>query len=1809
MFTLNSEPVAFEQVVSGQLAIFFHEPESALSAGAYQVSFSVSDKAGNPTSKAWFFEVRGLNFHSFQPKAGAFIKQIPSTVTFLSSQLLDPASIKVISNGQPLTAIYDDQARQVTVAFPFQEDGTYELRIFAKNSAGEEARTTYSFTVDRAPPVLLEQRPVQETTVSEQSPSIRVKLTDEIFLDENSLQLFLDGNQVEAEKTSSLDVESGLQIWTLGFTPQTLLNAGHHQIRIVAKDRASNTLDETWAFQVPSYTLVKRSPAADSFVKTTLPFMKATFSEPIDPALSQLVLDDASIETELSEDRLTLSGKAKEPLSDGKHILTVTATSLTGKTLESSWSFTVDTKAPRIVQKLPRPDKWMNAESIVIGSSFIADHDAGWSALANPLFESEESGVDAGSISLLFNGQTVDPSISAQPSATSALFTLSARPQEGSNEVTLFVQDKAGNTTLEKWTFIYTSQIDNEPPEITNTSIADGVSLSESPKQVTATISDAGVGVDPDTIEAFIRPRSPPTWDGRDEHGLLLPDEEYIFAVFANPLPDNSIIVERARPALILAREPVSFSPFDAQAARIEFTLVEDAWLSAHVRDENGDTVVELRRQRSFPAGAHAIEWDGRDLFGLPVEEGTYVIEIEALHPQSGGTAKDAALVRVNTVKLMVTGNTLSAHAPPGSLVEIFRNEELLETVSLPTTFFSYALPVPAQSEAYRVVFHFPDGKTVERNFIKTPPLSNLFGFTGETYNPATGELVTISYEVPEQSTVSVYIFSMDTGELVRELLLNQPRYAGAQRERWAGKDDFGQPLPDGEYLMMVVGTRTQETVAQTDILALHRVKLERGPVVSNVTLSLSDEKTVQIEFGTDVPASCTLLYGSTPAQLNDRTQSADLSRQHRQSISGLTSGQEVFFEMDCTGPTGGTSQSGIFQLVMPTILGAVPTLNRSALRYAQAPRSSALQEFLPQRSQRGAQTGGFSLLDMPYGGEELGQGCCGRPWWYGARVSKTRKRVSPEAGWGAKAATGCTWQLVGPGHALMLCQSNDCQDRATFSFRTPEGVLLARRDLNFACGRREKWNQLCLLDTQSPPQVSGFLEEFSEFVIGAMLVTAGIANLGTKPFKGVSAIAAGICIWSDCAEGGIQTEQSMTAPILHAALQVCFSGECSGKDGKADFRAEDFLRLGEAFCAQEASNVSVGVRVRGYTKVGEEVREDFYDKGGQVTAAAQLYQAVRVLGLGKEMLVPETSVPFRQLVFEKPKDISHLLTQRDDHWYLPATEVCPHLRAGKTLDINFTGTLAEAAIVQGAKVQVSFTDITAAEPPDEPLDDTFEIVDVTPDSSQGEEAASLSPLTVTALIQFPQGFSKPVFKLTLSDLPPPPPGEETAVEGDVSACVPGAKGDSVVVVCEPDTPPDLGATGPQTLTFTIGKHPFGRGDTIQARLRVACCDGKDEARQISKSWSFKIGEGAEEALEECPSTGKLKLQGCPVVTKIILCDPDAASCSEATAMAWERVVLRGEKLRVVAKATGGDTTKADQINLTVSTSVTKPGGVSILLTETGAATGTYFGQMTSGEVENLMPTKGSDGVNEFASADVTTATPDSSNYNDSAQFDADMAADGRQPRGQARDAGNELFGQPAASRSFYQAAGIEYLRVCTKDQGVCTRRMIQNQADFFYYSGHGHHEDGSIETDQGVRVTPDEIGEFWKDDLSVAIFAGCAVIDVLRSPKPGKLWATKGPKILLGYHDAAPFDASGGDADFTKKIIEKWHDNLTKGAVEAWREANVITGILGCAGVTTNASAIDRSKGPGNVIFGYWLDCGGAFCCDSWKTSNESQW
>ena len=235
----------------------------------------------------------------------------------------------------------------------------------------------------------------------------------------------------------------------------------------------------------------------------------------------------------------------------------------------------------------------------------------------------------------------------------------------------------------------------------------------------------------------------------------------------------------------------------------------------------------------------------------------------------------------------------------------------------------------------------------------------------------------------------------------------------------------------------------------------------------------------------------------------------------------------------------------------------------------------------------------------------------------------------------------------------------------------------------------------------------------------------------------------------------------------------------------------------------------------------------------------------------------------------------------------------------------------------------------------------------------------------------------------------------------------------------------------------------------------------------------------------------------------------------------------------------------------------------------------------------------------------ITTAasTPDDSN-----QFDNLMLASGYSGSGQARGFGvpipkNPLLPPslipfttsfntvPPFSDSFILAAGIEEVVFSYQDGNGNNKKSYfyrKNQADVFYYSGHGHITTLVIGNNLNVSTIIDE----WRENLKLMIIAGCSMMSY-NAMYDGAIrnsiqyFLKSGPKKFCGYGwygtDAlgtvlnsfstapfAPADIQEGDPLFSANIVKYYlqHD-LALNTPRIWLLTNDFVSSHAIDGVT----------------------------------------
>ena len=296
---------------------------------------------------------------------------------------------------------------------------------------------------------------------------------------------------------------------------------------------------------------------------------------------------------------------------------------------------------------------------------------------------------------------------------------------------------------------------------------------------------------------------------------------------------------------------------------------------------------------------------------------------------------------------------------------------------------------------------------------------------------------------------------------------------------------------------------------------------------------------------------------------------------------------------------------------------------------------------------------------------------------------------------------------------------------------------------------------------------------------------------------------------------------------------------------------------------------------------------------------------------------------------------------------------------------------------------------------------------------------------------------------------------------------------------------------------------------------------------------------------------------------------------ASGNAIEWKYPVLVGESVIVEATVGGSEMTVSDFVGLFGGRIRLKAYHVDFdgahditgAAIPISAATATSQGQnvfrvsVASGWLQsNGIVRNTDDGIDAKTSVDMADGPDGGSDRVDSDSFDSHVT--GRlYGRARGRWGGNEDTAIPEGEFNLktVQAAGTASL-VALCGTSSSTKKQCQQQADLFYYSGHGEHDTGRL---YGTTV-PADVTNLWRD-VDTVVFAGCAVLDIgdrgnhysnpaSHSASPGVKWAASaGAGVLLGYCWKAPLDNQGA-----VRILNDWCSNRTAlGDVESWMQAN----------------------------------------------------
>ena len=464
-----------------------------LDGGEHSIYYSLKDRLGNVTEAGYAFTVSDTQDPQISqqtPNNGLTITNPRPVITAKVSDnsTIDPDSVSLIFNGNPVKAVYDPFASVVTYAVTETlKNGTYTVYIAASDIFGNTAASSWSFTVnEKTPPVITGLTPVNGGAVSTATPLIEAAVSDASGIT-NPVYIEVDG--------SNHTVQYNQQTGKASYTPTAQLSQGQYTVSMFVYDFQGNKGSAAWTFSVEfsGPTVTELSPAPGSITDINKPQFSLRFndSSQLDPDVTVKV-DGQAVTPTVTWDGLyrdiqdTCTGEwyqervgndytkgivtAQLPeLNNGEHTIYYELRDRVGNVTEAGFTFTVsDIKGPELSQQTPGDGAVISDGTPVISAKLV-----------------DTNGINADTLYLSLNGNQVNCSFDVNTGLIS--YQVPQLLPQGTADVELRCSDKLGNYITGSWSFIVK---DLTGPQITSLSpVPEAVTSSFYP-EISAKITD-----------------------------------------------------------------------------------------------------------------------------------------------------------------------------------------------------------------------------------------------------------------------------------------------------------------------------------------------------------------------------------------------------------------------------------------------------------------------------------------------------------------------------------------------------------------------------------------------------------------------------------------------------------------------------------------------------------------------------------------------------------------------------------------------------------------------------------------------------------------------------------------------------------------------------------------------------------------------------------------------------------------------------------------------------------------------------------------------------------------------------------------------------------------------------------------------------------------------------------------------------------------------------------------------------------------------------------------------------------------------
>jgi len=799
--------------------------------GANEIKVVVVDQAGNETVTRGSFGVQEMNAPVIADTvgpAGDNVKTAYPTITAAYSDEtgIDLSSVVLTLNGAVLTdATVTPSKVSYTPTSPLKAGVVYTVKLSLKDTTGVASEKTWTFKLEQDAPSVTDVTPPSATVDKTGMPVISAKFNDGdgTGINKDSVKLTIDKVAVDALVTDK----------SVSYKPATVLSKGKHTAELTVADVAGNVKVQSWEFSIEEDAPVITDvlPAGD--INTEMPVLSAKFSDAgvgVDLKSVTMTLNGELVSATVGEGNVSFA--VTEPLKPNVgYVVGVRVVDKAGNVATASSNFKLETTKPVISGMLPTGT--VNSIDVAISANYS---DTG-------------SGIDIKSALMKVDGVVVPANASASGIAYRA-----QKLTRGDHTVYVEVSDKFGNAFSQTWSF----KVEETPPVISSVEPKDGEKINTATPVLKATYSDAGTGIDVDSVVMTLNGKIVPATVSASQasYQVLEPLEKNVTYKVTVQVADMAGNIQSANSSFSLETTPPTISATaptgtvsDTDAAKgvtISATLADDG---SGVNPESvkmwvdGSPVMVLATDKSVSYvakglgyGEHTVKLVVADMLANVADKtwkfsvgDTTKPTVAVLSPKENQTVGVKPIIRIS-------------YADEGSGVDLTSISVKIDDKPVSAGALAPAKPsdakvVSAGESSYEVKLAYGwhtlsvsvkdvagNEGTAEVKFMVEGDVLNIE--KAHNYpNPFKGDVTKITFGLSKKSKVSIRIYDF-TNTLVATVAEDEEREAAEKVEfSWDGTTDAagGRQLANGVYFCQIVTKTDSETKSQIIKIALVR--------------------------------------------------------------------------------------------------------------------------------------------------------------------------------------------------------------------------------------------------------------------------------------------------------------------------------------------------------------------------------------------------------------------------------------------------------------------------------------------------------------------------------------------------------------------------------------------------------------------------------------------------------------------------------------------------------------------------------------------------------------------------------------------------------------------------------------------------------------------------------------------------------------------------------------------------------------------------------------------------------------------------